>query len=144
MKLTDSKEQVFSAGGVVVLSNGDEPQFVLCGKNYPRLWSLPKGTPEPRESIEQTAIREVTEETGLHVEIRGYIDSIQYKIFRYPNHARYLKTVYFYLMLPIGGDVSNHDHEFDEVRWFKANNGLALMSHRNEAEIAKKGISMAE
>ena len=118
-------------------------QLVLCGRRSPRLWALPKGTPDSGETLEQTAIREVTEETGLEVEKKGLIDSIQYWVVRSSDGVRCHKTVYFYLMAPTGGDVSRHDHEFDEVRWFPAVEALRSMTYESEAEIAEKGLSMA-
>ena len=136
-------ERPVSAGGVVVRVDEGGAQLVLCGWRSPRLWALPKGTPDSGETLEQTAIREVTEETGVEVETKGLIDSIQYWFVRSSDGVRCHKTVYFYLMAPTGGDVSRHDHEFDEVRWFPAVEALKSMTYGSEAEIAEKGISMA-
>ena len=79
MSNKSSVEELVSAGGVVFRNDGNGPEVVLCGKRMPRqLWALPKGTPERGETREQTAIREVTEETGLQVRTQCFIDSIQY------------------------------------------------------------------
>ena len=123
-------------------ANGIE--VILCGKWTPRqLWALPKGTPETGETREQTAIREVTEETGLKVKPQCFIDSIQYWFVRPMDGWRCHKTVLYYLMDSIGGDTSLHDNEFDEVRWFSVEDALKTMSYGNEAEVVKKGLSMA-
>ena len=42
-----------------------------------------------------------------------------------------------------GGDTSNHDHEFDEVRWFPVDEALRTMTYENEAKIVEKGLSLA-
>jgi len=52
-------ERVRSAGGVVVRRDAGALQVLLCGRGADRLWALPKGTPEPGESLEETAVREV-------------------------------------------------------------------------------------
>ena len=137
-------EELVSAGGVVFRNDGAGPEVVLCGKWMPRqLWALPKGTPEHGETREQTALREVTEETGLQVRTQCFIDSIQYWFVRSNDGVRCHKTVLYYLMDSVGGDTSLHDNEFDEVRWFSVEDALKTMSYGNEAEVVKKGLSMA-
>ena len=46
-------------------------EIVLCGRGAPPIWALPKGTPEPGETREQTALREASEETGLELAINS-------------------------------------------------------------------------
>ena len=144
MKSKVPMEVLVSAGGVVFRNNGDGPEVILCGKRMPRrLWALPKGTPETGETREQTALREVTEETGLQVRTQFFIDSIQYWFVRPYDGVRCHKTVLYYSMDSIGGDTSLHDNEFEEVRWFSVEDALKTMSYGNEAEVVKKGLSMA-
>ena len=143
MKCNTPVERLISAGGVVIRSAGRSHEIVLCGRRSTGIWALPKGTPEIGESREQTAVREVTEETGLRVEIRDYIDSIHYRFVRQGDGAQCYKTVLYYLMKPIGGDISLHDHEFDAVRWFPVDDALRTMSYENEAAVVEKGLSMA-
>jgi 8-oxo-dGTP pyrophosphatase MutT (NUDIX family) len=135
--------ELVSAGGVVrrVGESGDE--VVLCGRGQPTTWGLPKGTPEPGETRDQTALREVTEETGLEVEIDGPLDSIEYWFVRPSDRALCHKTVHYYLMSATGGDTSRHDHEFDVVRWFPVQEAVGTMTHENEARIVEEGIALA-
>lgn len=136
-------EQLVSAGGVICQSGVRGVEVVVCGRASPPTWALPKGTPEPGESREQTAHREVNEETGLDVEVVGFIDSIEYWFVRPSDKANCHKTVLFYLMAATGRDTSRHDHEFDEVRWVPASEAFEIMTYGNEVEIVKKGLSMA-
>ena len=78
-------------------------------------WALPKGTPSAGETAEQTALREVREETGLEVRIVDHVGAIEY--FFTQDGVRIHKTVHYFLMEPTGGNLADHDHEFDEVRW---------------------------
>ena len=116
-------------------------EVVLCGRTSQSLWALPKGTAEAGETREQTALREVSEETGLEVVIRKYIGDIEYSFFL-PGGERCHKTVYYYLMTHTGGDMSRHDSEFDDVQWFPAPNALETMTHQNEVRVVEKGLSM--
>ena len=52
-----------AAGGVVTRGEGDELEVVLTGRTSDGTWVFPKGTPDAGESIEETALREVREET---------------------------------------------------------------------------------
>ena len=136
-------ERTVSAGGVVYRRGEHGPEIVLCGRMHEGLWALPKGTPEHTESTEETALREVKEETGLGVEIVGDLGSIEYGFTR-PG-LRIEKTVYHYLMRPDGtGRVENHDHEYDRVEWFGVDEALHLMTHRNEANVVKRAIEMLD
>jgi len=100
-----------SAGGVVYRMGETGVEVVVCGRTRPLMWGLPKGTPEKDETREETALREVNEETGLEIAIEQYIGDIEYW-FSLPNDGvRCCKKVLYYLMNPTGGDVSLHDHE---------------------------------
>jgi 8-oxo-dGTP pyrophosphatase MutT (NUDIX family) len=107
-----------SAGGIVVREAQDGPSFVIGMRRRDRdgvTWTLPKGTPHAGETVEETALREVGEETGLEVRITGLLPSIEYTFVQ--SGRRIHKTVHYFLMEPIGGDLSRHDHEFERVRW---------------------------
>ena len=128
-----------SAGGVVYRrrSNADAPpEVALVGRLHPRRWALPKGTPEAGESLERTALREVSEETGLEVRIVRPLDQIQYWFVW--GGVRHFKTVHFYLMEMTGGDTANHDHEYDVVEWFPVTEALRRLSYPNEARVVDK------
>lgn len=135
--------ELMSAGGVVYRNNGKSGiEVVICGREYPAVWGLPKGTPDPGETEEQTALREVREETGLDVVTERYIDSIRYWFVRASDGARCHKIVHYYLMRPVGGDLSRHDHEFDFVIWTSPDEASRTLTYENEVEIVQKGASM--
>jgi 8-oxo-dGTP pyrophosphatase MutT (NUDIX family) len=128
-----------SAGGIVVRFAGDHPEIVLGRRSRPRegvAWVLPKGTPSEGESTEQTALREVREETGLDVHIVEPVGSIHYTFVR--SGSRIHKTVYHFLMVSRGGDLGSHDTEFDEVRWVPVVDAVHLLSFETEREIVER------
>ncbi len=133
-----------SAGGVVYRSLGSKVEITLCGRDTPQgwLWALPKGTPEPKETIEETALREVNEETGLDVEIDRPIDSIKYWFVRPSDGVHCHKTVHFFLMVPTGGDLTKHDAEFEKVEWHQADDALKLLTHQNEVAILQTAMNL--
>jgi 8-oxo-dGTP pyrophosphatase MutT (NUDIX family) len=130
-----------SAGGVVLRGQPGSFEVVLVGRTEPGTWALPKGTPKPNETREQTALRETREETGLDARIVEPIDSITYWFVL--RRTRVCKTVYYYLMVPTGGDTSRHDPEYDRVAWFPVQRALAVMSYPNEAEMVRRAIELA-
>ncbi|MGD8684947.1 MAG: NUDIX hydrolase [Chloroflexota bacterium] len=133
--------RAFSAGGVVVRHGVAGPELVLGlrqGFRRRATWSLPKGTPAGDETPEQTALREVTEETGLKVRIVGTIGDVHYRFVR--DGHRVHKTVHYYLMEATGGDLADHDHEFDEVRWVGVGEADALLRFPTERDIVARAV----
>lgn len=125
-----------SAGGVVHRLAGGRTEIVLVHRRTPRLWALPKGTPDAGETLEETALRETQEESGLEVVVEERLPSISYIFVR--GRTRYHKTVHFFLMQPTGGDLSLHDHEFDEVGWFQLEEALEVMTHATERSVVEE------
>jgi 8-oxo-dGTP pyrophosphatase MutT (NUDIX family) len=128
-----------SAGGIVIRESDGRPQLVIGRRRRERdssTWTLPKGTPVPGETLEQTAVREVGEETGLRVRITGPLDSIHYRFVQ--SGTRISKTVHYFLMEPIGGDLVNHDHEFDEVRWLDFAEAQSLLTFETERALVTR------
>ncbi len=134
-------ELAVSAGGVVYRIGEHDAEVLLCGRVADGLWALPKGTPELRETLEETATREVREETGLGVAIVAELGTISYQFARPSQGVRFDKTVHHFLMAPDGtGSVELHDREYDRVEWFPAEHALRLITHRNEATIVRRAL----
>lgn len=135
-------QDLVSAGGIVYRLGDGEPEVVLCGRPSHNLWGLPKGTPEPSETLEETACREVSEETGLEVRIERKVGEIEYWFTRAEVGKRFHKRVHHYLMSATGGDTANHDHEYDEVRWFPASEAARKLTFPNEAEMLRRAVAL--
>ncbi len=117
-------------------------EIVLCYRESEDLWALPKGTPEPGETTVETALREVTEESGLEVVSGAAIGETRYSFVR--DNYLYEKVVYFYLMSATGGDTGLHDEEFDLVEWIPADQAIEKLTFKNESRIVEKALPMAE
>ena len=147
-----SDVKVVSAGGLVFRKSGALIETLLCararpgyqGEDAPLTWRLPKGTPEQGETVEETACREVQEETGVHVNVLAPITSIRYFFVGHDDGVRYDKTVYFYLMEPRGGNTADHDGEFDVVEWCSYEQALELLEYDNERSVLEAARSLIE
>lgn len=129
-------QRAFSAGGVVWRRGDAGVQVAICARDH--LLCLPKGTPEPGESEIATALREVREETGLEVEPGPELGAIRYWFSR--DGLRFHKTVRWWLMRATGGDVADHDGEFDDVRWVDAHEAVASLTYADERHIVEKAL----
>ena len=137
-----------SAGGLVIngLDGPKERQVAaLIGRIDRRgrmLWSLPKGHIEMGETAEQTAVREVAEETGVQGSVLAALGSIDYWFVT--EGRRVHKTVHHYLMRSLGGELSDADIEVTEVAWVplsELDSRLAYADERKLAEIAGQLIA---
>jgi 8-oxo-dGTP pyrophosphatase MutT (NUDIX family) len=105
-------------------------------------WTLPKGTPHAGETTEATAIREVGEETGLEVEIVRRFESIEYWFVQ--SGTRIHKTVHYFLMEPVGGDLADHDHEFDQVRWIDFEEATSTLTFETERALVAHAADLLD
>jgi len=134
-----SKRIAVSAGGLVIRAVGGQPEIVVGRRKRERdgyVWSLPKGTPEEGETREETALREVREESGLEVRILSYFDAISYSFVR--TGERIEKMVHYYIMEAIGGSFEQYDKEFDELRWVRMDEAVRLLDFQTESGLVQR------
>jgi len=130
-----------SAGGVVYRDREDRGgvEVALAARRTRRgdlAWGLAKGAIEPGESLEEAALREVLEETGLEAVIEADLGEIRYLYVW--DGVRVRKRVHFFLMLATGGDVSRHDAEMEDVRWFALRTAIKRATYRGEREVIQR------
>lgn len=140
-----------SAGGLVIDGIDrprDEQLAALIGRMDRRgrmLWSLPKGHVEQGETPEQTAAREVAEETGIQGDVLAALGSIDYWFVT--EGRRVHKTVHHYLMRFSGGELCDEDIEVTEVAWVpvaELHHRLAYADERRLAKVAHELIDLLQ
>jgi 8-oxo-dGTP diphosphatase len=132
-----STERETSYGGVVV--RGDAV-MVIVPRGRRRVLGLPKGGPMPGETPEQTAAREVREETGITATVRDRLGQVDYS---YRRGGRTVdKTVHFYLCSFEAGDTADHDHEVDDARWIPLREARRRLSYPGERTMIDRALSI--
>ncbi|UQZ32952.1 NTP pyrophosphohydrolase [Paenibacillus sp. PK3_47] len=132
-----------SAGGLVYRRARSGLEIQLIVDRYGKV-ALPKGKMETGETIEETALREIREETGTIGAIRGPIDIIRYT-FQHPVHGKVDKEVHYFLVEATGGVTKAQTEEISAVEWHEPEAAWARgLSHlyRNNIHILQKALSM--
>lgn len=133
-----------SAGGIAYRLDGDgEVVIALIATHRGTRWQLPKGTCEPGESIEQTALREVKEEVGLTGLCEMHLGVIEY--WYWDTHRKHpaelvQKCVDFYLMHAADGELSDASIEVDGVNWFTPEQADAILTFASEREMVRRAV----
>ena len=125
-----------SFGGVAV-RDGDVLVITPAGRR--RITALPKGGPHVGESGEQTAGREVREETGVTVEVGERLGDVSYVYRR--DGRRIRKVVTFYLCSYVSGSTDDHDHEVDDARWIPLEEALTALTYPGERRLIARALS---
>jgi 8-oxo-dGTP pyrophosphatase MutT (NUDIX family) len=133
-----------SAGGVVFRNTGSDIQVVIVKVVPEQRWQLPKGIVDEGETLEEAALREVREESGMTAEIVAPLETIEYWFTADwdGTRRRIHKFVHFFLMRYKAGDGSDHDHEVDEVRWAAADDAFRTLNFSSERDLIRKAVTM--
>jgi DNA polymerase len=131
-------ETAVSSGGVVVDPEG---RVLLLRRADEDIWCLPKGTVEPGEDLESTAVREIAEETGLRVKLLRPLLTIHYRYYWPPRGVNVDKTVAYFLAEPVGGRLALEEG-FDEARWSRRPEALRRLHWKNDRDVVLKAFEV--
>jgi 8-oxo-dGTP pyrophosphatase MutT (NUDIX family) len=133
-------EPEFSAGGVVVR---DDRCIVIVPTRRSalgrRVLALPKGHPDPGESIVDAALREVREEAGVETLLREKLGDVRY--FYQREGRRIAKTVSFFLLDYVSGELSDHDHEVEYAEWMPMAQAALELTYEGERDMVARAMS---
>jgi 8-oxo-dGTP diphosphatase len=145
MSEVPTRKQV-SAGGVVFRRQGKITEVALISVGEQERWQLPKGLVGKNEDLQTAALREVFEETGLKVESLGPIGPVEYWFYSTSRgrRVRFHKTVHFFLMRFLAGDVRDHDQEVNLAAWYEIGEAIQKLTFASEKEIVEQAQVMIQ
>ena len=120
-----------SAGGILAKNINGLLHILVIHRNRYHDWSLPKGKCEPNETFEQTAIREIKEETGIDSEIVRHLKDIYYTV----NGEE--KITVYYLMKIIKENTYTQNDETNIIKWVSPEEALELLTYNELKSLIK-------
>jgi 8-oxo-dGTP pyrophosphatase MutT (NUDIX family) len=127
-----------SAGGLVVDGTDHDAKAALIGRLDRRgrlRWSLPKGHVEAGETTEDAAVREVAEETGITGRVVAPLGTIDFWFVA--DGRRVHKTVHHFLLVALGGELSDADIEVEEVEWVPLGQVAERLAYDDERRLVE-------
>lgn len=139
---TSKAVREYTAGGVVYRHVDNHVEILMIQDRMGR-WTIPKGHVEEGESLEQTALREVAEETGLtQFRLGEKLDKLH---FFYRKEGKLIfMTTHVYLMEAIGDTdaVIPEDSEgIVDAKWFDSTEALGLIEYKDTERLFRLGLS---
>ncbi|MBU0513007.1 MAG: NUDIX hydrolase [Chloroflexi bacterium] len=121
-----------AAGGLLWNKTPKGRKLALIHREGYDDWTLPKGKREPGESWQETALREVWEETGCQAQLESFAGSTAYVV------EGVAKVVLFWNMTPEEGCKFEPNPEVDKMEWLSPKKALKRMSYEGEREVVRK------
>ena len=139
-ELIGSKPFILIGSTIVVLNDNNEMLFQL--RSDTKEWGFPGGAMEIGESLEQTAERELFEETGLKASSFKFVDILSGKnlYFKYPNGDEVYNVICVYLAEGTSGQLAINDGESLDLKYFSVNELPSKLDERAKTIIEKHFI----
>ena len=142
----------FSAGGIVYKQpktkdqrlKADGISWLICQHSQHKGWVFPKGFIGDRiqgESIEDTAVREVKEETGVKAKIVQKLEEAAGYFYVWKGEKRF-KTVYYFIMEYVSGNIKDHDFEMQDVEWLPTDQILGRLTYKSDKQAFGEALQL--
>lgn len=134
-----------SAGGVVFRHQDDGLELLLIEDRYGH-WTLPKGKQEPNETNEQTALREIWEETRIEGEVLQPLTSVAYQ-YEHEQYGTVEKVVHYFLVRQISGQAQPQLTEINRVTWLSPKEAWQRQQttgYRNNDEVIQRALKLLD
>lgn len=118
-----------ACGGIII-----ENEKVLLIQQNDGFWGFPKGHVEKEETEEETAKREIKEETNLDIEI----DSKSRYTMEYITDKGKNKEVVYFIAKKIRGEIKKQEEEIQNIKWANFQEAMELLSFDNTKQLLKK------
>ncbi len=132
-----------SAGGVVYQFQDSGPLLLMIEDRYGKV-TLAKGKQEPGETIEETALREVSEETGVSGRLVEKLETVYY-VYHHPVTGEEVeKEVHYYLVEAFTTEITVQVEEINAVRWCTPQEAWTLQQqkgYKNNEIVLKKALT---
>lgn len=130
-----------SAGGVVLSIRNGVLSVIIARPTNHTTWVFPKGRLDDHgqsDTREAAALREVEEEVGVKGEILHALTPVTY-IYEWKGEKRE-KTVYMFVMKYLGGDITKHDWEMEEVIWLPVDDARERLTHNHSKKLLDEAV----
>ncbi len=124
--------------GATTLVFNDRKEILLNLRSDTNSWGIPGGSMELYETIEETAVRELKEETGISTDKLELVSVLSGKdyYFEYPNGDKMCTVIVLFKVINYTGQLHINDNESKQLKFFALNN-LPAMEQRAKAIIDK-------
>ena len=127
---------VRAAGGVIFRGQVAEPEIVIVHRPRYDDWTFPKGKAESGETDQQTALREVLEETGFECNLGEELPSVSYR-----DHKDRSKIVRYWVMTVNAGAFEPND-EVDVLEWVSATEAGERLTYDHDVDVLSAFLSL--
>jgi 8-oxo-dGTP diphosphatase len=125
---------VRAAGGLVWRGSPEESELLVVHRPAKDDWSFPKGKVEGAETLEQTALREVEEETGFRCRLLQPLGTTSYR-----DAAGRPKTVWYWAMAVVDGELTAN-REVDRMAWAPLASVAPLLSYDTDRSVLERFV----
>ena len=122
--------------GAVIYKYIDNELFILLLIHNLGHWSFAKGHVEDGETEQETAIREIKEETNLDVTINS---DFRYVI-TYSPYEGAIKDVVYFLATTNSNNIKAQQSEISEIKWFKYEDAISMITYEDGRKVLMKAI----